>query len=354
MAVKTTRIHRFITTLTVLACSPLMAPQALAGPDYDTALNYYKQKQYEKAAVHFETASLRAPGNISANYYAAYCFHLVGKRQEAIQSYRRLCKNFPGTREAQQAQRALSAIDPQYKDGQAGNPAAESGNTGNLNVGGRKKETAESLTNRLVKVQKATGKLADVTGDFVKSIKDMVAAIPLPILILMDERGGEFDIAPSVVEHDLRIQNTAPRGWGSDSSWKESPAVCSGTKVIIAQYKLNSSTGEYVTTETEIGVVRHETGHAIDHCLNGFSTRESFRHAYYLDEARVPDELRSRMAYYLQKSTSGPSEVFAELICSRLGGETDNYRKESGDLVYKHFPLCRKEMENLLAELGVK
>ncbi|HND08735.1 MAG TPA: hypothetical protein PL012_23825, partial [Candidatus Obscuribacter sp.] len=90
MAVKTTRIHRFITTLTVLACSPLMAPQALAGPDYDTALNYYKQKQYEKAAVHFETASLRAPGNISANYYAAYCFHLVGKRQEAIQSYRRL------------------------------------------------------------------------------------------------------------------------------------------------------------------------------------------------------------------------------------------------------------------------
>ena len=30
-----------------------MAPQALAGPDYDTALNYYKQKQYEKAAVHF-------------------------------------------------------------------------------------------------------------------------------------------------------------------------------------------------------------------------------------------------------------------------------------------------------------
>ncbi|HNG19750.1 MAG TPA: hypothetical protein PLI59_11280, partial [Candidatus Obscuribacter sp.] len=162
------------------------------------------------------------------------------------------------------------------------------------------------------------------------------------------------DIAPSVVEHDLRIQNTAPRGWGSDSSWKESPAVCSGTKVIIAQYKLNSSTGEYVTTETEIGVVRHETGHAIDHCLNGFSTRESFRHAYYLDEARVPDELRGRLAYFLQKSTSGPSEVFAELICSRLGGETDNYRKESGDLVYKHFPLCRKEMENLLAELGVK
>ncbi len=77
-----------------------MAPQAIAGPDYDTALNYYKQKQYEKAAVHFETASLRAPGNISANYYAAYCFHLVGKRQEAIQSYRRLCKNFPGTKAA--------------------------------------------------------------------------------------------------------------------------------------------------------------------------------------------------------------------------------------------------------------
>jgi len=179
----------------------------------------------------------------------------------------------------------------------------------------------------------------------------LLVAIPVPILLFWKNGGGSVLVSPSVVEHDMRIQNTAPRGWGDDFDWKASPALTSGGQVVISSNRFDSKSGEYIDTTPELGVVRHEAGHAIDYLMNNFTETDEFKHAYLLDSAQVPDEFRKRLDYFLQKASSGPQETFAELFCYRLGGETDSHRKETCELVHKYFPLSEKELEKRLSKL---
>lgn len=118
----------------------------------------------------------------------------------------------------------------------------------------------------------------------------------------------------------------------------------------VGQFRLNPRTGDYVDTTSELGVVRHELGHAIDHCLGYYSSSEEFKHQYLLDAGNVPPEYTGRLDYFLQKAGSGPSETFAELFCHYVGGETAN-RVESCELTHKYFPSADKAMINKLNSL---
>ena len=104
-------------------------------------------------------------------------------------------------------------------------------------------------------------------------------------------------------------------------------------------------------TTGELGVVRHETGHALDDCLGWFSNTEEFKHPYLLDLAQVPAEQSGKLHYFLQKAERGPTETFAELFCYKMGGQIDRGRKEVGELVHRYFPLSEKAMEKRLADL---
>ncbi|MBU6454026.1 MAG: hypothetical protein KGS72_19760 [Cyanobacteria bacterium REEB67] len=324
----------------------LLAQSAMAGGEYAAALDLYNKKQYPAAASYFEAASLANPSNVSATYYAGYSFYLAGRKAEAIKSFWRLANAYPTRREGIQARDFLKRLDPDFakNDGAAAQPAAAV--TASAPA---KKVTARAVVDALVQVKPGTGKLANCTPEFVAKIKEMLVAMPLPILKFWLAQGGSVLIAPSVVEHDMRIQNTMPRGWGDGYDWKNSPALTHGTQVVIGQYRLDSRTNEYVDTSEEIGVIRHEAGHAIDHCLGDYTESGDFKHAYLLDVAKVPDEYRQRLDYFLQKADSGPSETFAELFCFHMGGETAN-RVEICELAHKYFPLADKEVQKQLAK----
>lgn len=316
-----------------------VVPAVQGRGEYQAGLDCYQQKRYLEAGQYFELASVNDPNNEIANYYAGYCFYLAGRPAQAIASLRRLCRRQSGSKEAAQAQALLRRIDPDF--GKEVPPAASSP------VEKVRPATARELVAAMIKIQPGTGRLPDVSNAFVEKVKEMLVTVPLPILLLLRREGAQVVVGPSVVEHDQRIQNTAPRGWSGDYNWKQSPALTHGRKVFMAQYRLDGRTGEYVDTSPEVGVVRHELGHALDHCLGDYTETDAFKHAYLLDAAKVPDEYQEKLHYFLQKADSGPSETFAELFCYRVGGETDS-RQEKCELVHKYFPNARAEMVKML------
>jgi hypothetical protein len=331
----------------------ISAESVFAQQEYQTALGLYNKRNYAEAAEHFAGAWRVDPNNASAAYYAAYCLYLAGKREDAVNSFWQLVDKLPSRKESMMARQVLQQIDPAYAKHSAGSALTSSSQStkgGISHAAVPKAETVQDLINGLVQVTPPQGKLPPVTPSFVQSIKQMLTDVPIPVLRLLRSREGHICVLPSVVEKDFRIQNTTPRGWDDSASWKDSPAMCSGQDVVVSQYRYDGRTGDYAENTNDLGVVRHELGHAVDYCLEYVSTTEDFKHAYYLDAAKVPEESRTKLDYFLQRGTAGPSEVFAELCCYMFGGETGG-RKESCELVRKYFQLSESELEKRLKEL---
>ena len=324
---------------------------ASAQQDYETAIAFYERHKYGDAAQCFANVWRVEPKNATAGYYAAYSFYLAGKREQSVTIFWQLVNTLPDRKESGMARELLKRIDPDYAKHSANSTADASPQPAKTSFPQRRIETAQELVDALVTVEPPKGKVPAVTPSFTRSIKEMLVAIPLPVLRILNNEDGHIRIMPSVVEMDYRIQNTTPHGWNDSASWKDSPALCHGKSVVISQYRNDQRTGEYVQTTNELGVVRHELGHAIDNCMDSFSQTESFKHAYYLDAANVPQELRTKLDYFLQSGWSGPSEVFAELCCHKFGGETDRGRIELCELVKRNFPLTDQELEKRLNEL---
>jgi hypothetical protein len=85
----------------------------------------------------------------------------------------------------------------------------------------------------------------------------------------------------------------------------------------------------------------------VDACLDSYSSKEEYRHAYYLDIARIPADAASRLAYYMQKSVAGQQESCAEIMAVCLGGG-----ESTAQDVKTYFPLTLSQvMKKLNAEL---
>lgn len=120
---------RFISLFFCLSLGlTLCALECFARGEYQTALELYGRKQYLPAAQSFESASLSEPTNVSANYYAGYCFYLAGRRSEAISSFWRLARAFPTRREGIQALAYLKQIDGDFAKHYASTSLSVAGN----------------------------------------------------------------------------------------------------------------------------------------------------------------------------------------------------------------------------------
>lgn len=321
--------------------------------EYEQGTLFFKEKQYIKAAPHFLNAWRKNRKNVVALYYSGYCYYAGGDKEKAISAFWQVVDKFPSSKQAQMATRYLRSIDPHFntrikktKSNTSNLTSSDSSTTSN--------ESPKQLVKNLIVVQKPRGKIPAVTGNFVSSIEEMIEQLPLSVLRMLKHKKGRITILPSTVESDYRMQNVRPRGYDSGSTWKNNSAYCRGNNVYISQYRLNSSTGNYDTTDTEVGSVRHEVGHAIDYCLGYVSQKEKFRHAYRLEAAQVPRQHRGRLSYYLQSGRGGPSETFAELCCAKFGGETDEWSKKNCELISKYFKNSKKILEGYLDSIESK
>lgn len=316
---------------------------------FNLAFAMYKNKQYIPAAAQFMKTWQQEPDNARAAYYAAYCLYMGGQKDNAIKSFWLVVDHFPNRTEGARAREFLKRIDINYQkhggDSKKAlakvlgrtSSASGSNTSSSASSSERKKLSNDELVEAMLEVHRPRGKIPAVSGNFVTRSKEILVGLPRYILLMMHERKARVHLVPALVETDYRMQNVRPRGYDEGSSWQNSTAMCSGRNLYIAQYRKDSRTGNYVSTDMEIGSIRHETGHCVDYCLGYISQKDKFRHAYRLDAARVPAADRSRLDYFLQAASGGPSETFAELCCHRFGGETDEWRIVTCNKVKQYF-----------------
>lgn len=340
------KVYGLCTTLLFL----LLSIPARAAHEYEIALREYSARRYSTAADQFALVWKNDPSNANAAYYAAYSYLLAGQRQQAVQGFQDLIVAFPSRKEAAMARAVLRHIAPTCSPNAVSKQPSE--DRGKVTTENSTKLSPAEIVEKLVVVSPPRGKLPKVTPEFVSEIKSMLVALPLPVLAFLHDVGCHITITPSVIEKDFRIQNTVPRGWDGEASWKDSPAMFDGKDVVISEYHADQRTDEYVRCTNEIGVVRHETGHALDRYSGNLTEAEEFKHAYFLDAAKVPEELKGKLAYFLQPGDAGPAETFAELFCHKAGGETDKGRMQACDLVHQYFPLCNQVLGKVMNDLA--
>jgi hypothetical protein len=329
----------------------LISAPALAqtSNEYKLGMASFQTKNYKEASIFFLGAMSSEPKNPKAFYYAGYCLYLTGRKEDAFKTFKLLVNTFPNSKEAIRASAFLKQNDRNYSSRLSSTSGSTSG-IRTIKSEDAKNDSPDYYINKLVVVNKPRGKLPAVSASYISEIKQLLAALPVSVLRALCENHAKISLYPSVVEDDFRMQNTRPRGWDEGTSWANSPAFCRGTEVVVSQYVTSRTTGETEDASDAVGVIRHEVGHAFDHCLD-ISDSEEFKHTYRLEAARVPAELHKKFDYYLQSGDGGPSETFAELFNAKFGGYTDRARGDIATQVKAHFPNCNKIMETKLREL---
>jgi hypothetical protein len=67
----------------------------------------------------------------------------------------------------------------------------------------------------------------------------------------------------------------------------------------------------------------------------------------------MDDDMKAKLAYFVQKDRAGPSETFAELMCFRYGGRTDNQR-DRNEQMHSSFKLTYAFIDKMLAKVPDK
>src|ERR1044071_6629998 len=90
--------------------------------------------------------------------------------------------------------------------------------------------------------------------------------------------------------------------------------------------------GKFFKAERVSGVLRHETGHAVDALMGGsgppFSENSRFTMAYMADVERMDSRDAKQLQYVLQRGKAGPSETFAEIFALLNGGPCNDAAAE--------------------------
>lgn len=321
---------------------------AQTSKEYKTAMSYFQLKQYPSAGVQFLKAMQAEPKNPKPIYYSGYCLYMSGRKEDAVKTFWHLVDTIPNSTEAGLAREFLKRIDRNYNNHSKIAVLKSDNKAGAITKS--ELQSADFYIGKLIVVHPPRGKYPPVSMSYTNEIRRLLKGLPVTVLKALTDNKAKISILPSIVERDFRMQNTVPRGWDEGTSWQNSTAFCQGTEVVISQYRIDRRTGDPVETTDEVGVIRHEVGHALDHCLD-ISDSEEFKHAYRLEAARVPQEMRRKLDYYLQSGDGGPSETFAELFNDKYGGYTDSGRGNIASQVKTYFPNCNKILEQKLKAL---
>lgn len=352
----TMRLRRAI--LILVACAPMVTrgTAAAANKDFDQGVELYKQKHYAQAVESFKNAVNIDNNNPSAYYYLANCAYALGKRPEAIELYWGIVHKFGTTREAYYSRDFLKRIDPSYGKHSTSLPASPGPSTQSKSAATDNSSATtdkEKLIKDLLVVVRSQGNRPDVSQDLIGRVKQTLATYPAELLELLEARDIKIHLTPTTIDEDPRMQNTTPRGYEEGTSYKNCPGFFDGEKIVVCEYALRGSDDSaWEHTEDPLGTLRHELGHAFDRCLGHVSASEEFKHAYYLDVGHIDEEVKPRIAYFLQQSRNGPAETFAELMCYHFGGRTAHWQQARCQLVHSSFTEAASVAEQKLSLAG--
>lgn len=184
--------------------------------------------------------------------------------------------------------------------------------TGHEDFGSRKLDKANQLL-----VDKM-----DCSDEHAKHVKDAADSLPSNIKNFLAKRGYHYiaaDKTKAALESLGVDTSIPPRGYPPGWTWDNvDGTVDKGHHKIIVSEHLKS--GPWVKNERVEGVLRHETGHAIDHELGDYSHSPEFTKTFAAEVAKMPKAVRDRIGYLLQPGYAGYEEAFAEVFAVINGG----------------------------------
>ncbi len=271
--------------------------------------------------TYFRQVAQKDGAGAGVDLWIAHCQYAMGDIQAAVPQYRHVLDTYIGSAEAKQAAQYLAKLDPTGKLQARGAGPRKSSATA-IAVAGAGSEFSGNLLDRIEIVKPIIGH-PDLAPATIALVKDNLRRLPPAVQNLLIQRRTKICITTTLVDKFPALGNQEGRGYDGHT-YKACPGLFQNNTLIICERLVNEGTNE---VEAPMGpgmisdTLYHEIGHAIDVCLYSLSAKEDYRHAYYLDIARIPPDAAGRLAYFMQKSLAGQQESFGEIAGVCLGAE---------------------------------
>lgn len=158
---------------------------------------------------------------------------------------------------------------------------------------------------------------------------DTVANLPPRVAAELAAGGARVVAGKRLTDSWPDLVDQRPPGYPDDADYTNVRGVADLAKpptVFIAETYRPVGRTHFRGVENVPGVLRHELGHAYD-ALGGAlrSSTRSLRDAYAAGLARVREGDKAVLAYFLQESSAGAQELFAEAFGIVTGGGAAPY-----------------------------
>jgi hypothetical protein len=282
----------------------------------------YRARRYAEAADYFQQAVKKEAAGAGGLLWVAHCQYALGNVREAVGNYRQVADTYIGTQESKQAAQYIARLDPTGKI-QASGAGFRSATIIGLAGGGS--SSSGSLQDRIEIVKPVIGH-PELSESTISLVKENIRQLPAPLQSLLQERGIRFCITTSLVDKYPGMAYQEGRGYDGHT-YKSCPGMFKDNTVIICERfvdEASNEVGSAIAPGQITDTFYHEVGHAIDACLGNCSSKDDYRHAYYLDMARIPADAANRLAYFMQKSLAGQQESCGEIIAVCLSSDERN------------------------------
>jgi tetratricopeptide (TPR) repeat protein len=297
-------------------------------PNFAAGVKAYQEKRYNEAISYFREAISKENGGANGWLYLAHSYFAMGLRYQAAQSYQTITEQFKGSAQAAQATQCLQRLSASSSTSAAsasttssptgGAPGADNGKGKDSPV-----VAAVPLEQRVSTVRPRINH-PEVSAALVRAVKKWIVALPPGIKTLLEKSDMKIVITPTMIDSFPEGEYQEVRGYEGGTS-KSCPGLYNGS-IYLAEHTVDEGSNQ-VKPAIDISDIedtfKHETGHAIDHCLGDITTTEEYKHGYRLDTAHVPDNTAARIRYYLQMNETGWAESFAQLVATKLGSHRD-------------------------------
>ncbi|MBP6745627.1 hypothetical protein KA344_10370 [bacterium] len=335
------------------SASSTPAPTSLSTSIYAQGVQAYQAGRYNEAAAYMNDSIAKEKAGANAWLYVAHSYYALGQRKRAEETYQKLKDNFAGTPQAALAEQYLLRLNSNAKKDSASANRANSNSSSAANsdssavandaIAGTK-DGMKQLRKRVSIVRPVYGH-DPVTEKTIRAVDACFDKIPPIVQEILYKGEIQFVITPTMIDKFPAGAYQEVAGYEGGTS-KSCPGLFTGRTVVLSQATIDEGSN-LVRSPRDAddlqGTFLHETGHAVDACLHWYSCTDEFRHNYYLDIARVPDDVAPKIRYYLQKSVRGQKETCAELTSILLGNQRGNYQE-----MITYFPNTMKYIKGKL------
>jgi len=317
-----------------------------ASPDYTSGVTAYGAKNFREAIRLFGNVVRAEPRNITAVYYLANSYYSLGQQTAALNYFKWLAQNYPQTNEGRSAQTILDRLGAQSMARNDAISREVDARMAAVSGGGHERGDAD-IDEMIVTVKNLADHPA-LSKDCISTVKSSLQSVPPNVVAFLQAKGCHIYITPTMIDKEPGLLNSQPRGYEQGKTYKNVPACFDGRDVIVCNYALRGS-DDWEPTADPGGSVKHELGHAIDHYMGWITSKDDFKLVYYKDCGKAEPELKERLQYFVQKAEGGPSECFAECVCTIFGGRSFDKQKTTD--VKACFPNVIRYIEKKMEEL---